>query len=84
MAREEPARPAALPLVRDLAFTLATGLAAGGLLVGGIVALRLEGVHALLDIAGDGLDLRDALVVMAGFGHMAVLVRYVLPGLFAS
>lgn len=84
MAPHEPPGAATLPLVRDLGCTLASGLLAGAIFVGGILALRLEGARAFLDIAGNGFDLRDGLVVMAGFGQTAVLVRYVLPGLFTS
>ncbi|OYX74919.1 MAG: hypothetical protein B7Y95_04845 [Rhizobiales bacterium 32-66-11] len=73
-------RPAAA-LAVDLGCTFASGAAAGCLLMAGVVTLDLHAIRPFLDILGDGIDLRDTAAVAFIFGQLAVLARYVLPGL---
>lgn len=67
-------------VLRDLGVTFLTGVAAGGLLMAGIQLLGLDTARALVDVRGDGLDLRDTAAVCWIFGQLSILGRYVLPG----
>ncbi|OYX13471.1 MAG: hypothetical protein B7Z15_07105 [Rhizobiales bacterium 32-66-8] len=72
---------AAPHLLRDFSATFASGALAGVLLIGGIWMLDLEAARSLLDVGGNGLDLKDTGAVSWIFGQMALLGRYVVPGL---
>lgn len=64
----------------DIGCTFASGAAAGALLVAGVAVLDLN-AQAFLDILGDGIDLRDTAAVAFIFGQVAILTRFVIPGL---
>lgn len=68
-------------VLRDLGATFVSGAAAGCLLMGGIKLFDLDVARALLDVSGDGIDLRDTGAVSWIFGQMAILIRFVVPGL---
>jgi hypothetical protein len=72
-------RAEARSALADLAFTFASGAAAGLLFAAGVESLGLTRAMALIDIRGDGMDLRDAAAMAWIFGQMAVLARFVLP-----
>jgi len=69
-------------LLRDFSATFLSGAVAGVLLMAGIQMLDLQAARALVDVGGNGLDLKDAGAVSWIFGQMALLGRYVMPGLF--
>lgn len=68
----------------DLAFTFASGAAAGLLLAAGIAMLGLTSALSLVDMRGDGMDLRDAAALAWIFGQLAVLTRFVLPAMLRA
>lgn len=74
-------RAEARSALADLAITFASGAAAGLLFAGGIKGLGLTTALALVDMRGDGLDLRDAAALAWIFGQLAVLARFVLPAM---
>ncbi|QTL02532.1 hypothetical protein J5J86_17285 [Aquabacter sp. L1I39] len=72
-------RAEARSALADLAVTFVSGTAAGVLFAAGVEGLGLTGAMALVDIRGDGMDLRDVAALAWIFGQMAVLCRFVLP-----
>ncbi|MDE1566597.1 hypothetical protein [Aquabacter sediminis] len=72
-------RAEARSALADLAVTFVSGAAAGFLFAAGVQGLGLTGAMTLIDIRGDGLDLRDVAALAWIFGQMAVLARFVLP-----
>ncbi len=70
---------AAPSVLLDIGVTFLSGAIAGGLLVGGVVALDLQAARAVIDISGNGVDVRDAAAVAWIFGQMALVFRFVLP-----
>lgn len=64
-----------------LARTFATGAAAGFAFLAGTLWSSPEPAAALLDLHRDGIDVKDALVFAWLFGHAAILVHHVLPGI---
>lgn len=67
-----------------LATTFATGALAGMVFVAGAAWLSPEAASALLDLHGDGLDVKDVLAFAWLFGNAAILVHHVLPGIARS
>jgi len=68
------------PLV-DLGATFATGAAAGLAFLAGAVWLSPDKAALLLDLHGDGIDGKDALAFAWLFGHAAILLHHILPGI---
>lgn len=44
-------------------------------------AVSPEAAAALLDLHRDGIDLKDALAFAWLFGHAAILIHHILPGI---
>lgn len=72
--------PSANHPLAEIAATFLTGALAGGLFLAGISVLAPDSA-AMFDLHGDGLDVKDAWAVMWLFGHAAILVHFVLPGI---
>lgn len=79
--RPNRTRGAAPSVLLDIGVTFLSGAIAGGLLVGGVVALDLHAAKAVIDISGNGLDVRDTAAVAWIFGQMALVFRFVLPAM---
>lgn len=61
--------------------TFAIGAAAGLTFLIGVLAVSPEAAAALLDLHRDGVDMKDALAFAWLFGHAAILIHHVLPGI---
>lgn len=64
-----------------LARTFFTGAAAGLVFLTGASAVSPEAASALLHLHRDGIDVKDALAFAWLFGHAAILIHHVLPGI---
>ena len=64
-----------------LAQTFAIGAVAGLAFLTGATAVSPETATALLDLHQDGIDMKDGLAFAWLFGHAAILIRHVLPGI---
>lgn len=64
-----------------LARTFFIGAAAGLTFLIGASAVSPEAAAALLDLHRDGIDVKDALGFAWLFGHAAMLIHHVLPGI---
>lgn len=47
----------------------------------GVLAVSPEAAATLLDLHRDGVDMKDALALAWLFGHAAILIHHVLPGI---
>lgn len=64
-----------------LAGTFLTGATAGLFFLAGADWFNPEAAKVVLDLHGDGLDAIDAFAVMWVFGHCAIVIHHVFPGL---
>lgn len=64
-----------------LGATFASGALAGLVFLWGAAWLSPDAASALLDLHRDGLDWKDAGAFAWLFGHAAILVHHVLPGI---
>ncbi len=77
-------KAAARAALTDLAFTFVSGAAAGLLFAAGAQGLGLAPALSVLDLKGDGLDLRDLAATAFIFGQLAVLGRFILPAMIRA
>ena len=64
-----------------LARPFARGAMAGLVFLIVASAVSPEAAAALLDLHRDGIDLKDALAFAWLFGHAAILIHHILPGI---
>lgn len=74
-------QPGHLHPLASLAITFMTGAAAGLAVFVGAGLVNPSAARILLDLHGDGLDAVDAWAVMWVFGHSAILLHCVFPGI---
>lgn len=65
----------------SIAASFLTGASAGISVLAGAVWLNPDAATLAFDWFGDGLGLADALIPAWCFGHVALIVHHILPGI---